>query len=117
MTKQERFYLYWLDVQIKHVSEYAQVYKKISEKKGEVSERLQKSIPGWTNLLALLEATALASKFRERDYENWVAALRFARDSFKQSMKVKDENIRKARKRLREFVKNNKPKELNLKLE
>jgi len=117
VTKQEKLFLYWLGVQKRHVTEYAQVYKKISKRKGSVSKRLQKETPGWTNLLAYLEVTALASSFREREYKTCAGALQFAKDAFKRSLKVKDEDIEKVKKRLREFAKTNKPKELELKIE
>jgi len=117
VTKQEKLFLYWLGIQTKHVIEYAQAYKKISRKKGKVSKKLQKETPGWTNLLAYLEVTALASSFREREYRTCAGALQFAKDAFERSLEVKDGDIEKVRRRLREFARKNKPKELELKIE
>ncbi len=117
-TKKDELFVYWLDNQIKHCKQYKRAYLKHRNDKLILTNKLKKTMPGWQNIQNFYDTMVLTHTTRARDYEQWIAALEFAKRAFKESKCIQDRGIGKAKEYLKDFLKKNKPGafDLNMKM-
>lgn len=112
ITNQDKLFLSWLRVSIRHNEQYAKAYKEFAQRKYKISEEIKKKYKGYPNVLNFYETFARVHESRSMDYKVVADTLKNCLVSFKNTRKkrVDDERfLKKSQANLRNFLKKNKP--------